>query len=196
MAEPAHSHDVTALLLQWRGGDAVALKRLMVLVYADLRKVARAHLRREQAGHSLQATALVHEVYLRLVSVERLRVENRAHVIAVAARLMRQILVDRARRKRAGKRGGALSLVSVGSVTSRAEPSAGGTDVDILALDRALDELASFDNRQCQVVEMKFFGGLTIEEIAEALNVSPATVEREWAIAKAWLYQHLSGGAA
>ena len=168
----------------------------MALVYTDLRKVARAHLRREQAGHSLQATALVHEVYLRLVNVERLRVENRTHFIAVAARLMRQILVDHARRKRAGKRGGALSLVSLGSVTSRAEPAAGGTDVDILALDSALDELASFDKRQCQIVEMKFFGGLTIEETAEALDISTATVEREWVIAKAWLYDRLSGRTA
>lgn len=196
MAESAHSQDVTTLLLQWREGNAVALERLMALVYTDLRKVARAHLRREQAGHSLQATALVHEAYLRLVSVERLHVENRAHFIAVAARLMRQILVDHARRKRAGKRGGAVSIVSLGSVTSRAEPRSGGTDVDILALDRALDELASFDKQQCRVVEMKFFGGLTVEETAEALNISTATVEREWAIAKAWLYDRLSGGAA
>lgn len=196
MAESAHSLDVTALLLQWREGNAVALERLMALVYSDLRKVARAHLRREQAGHSLQATALVHEVYLRLVSVDRLRVENRAHFIAVAARLMRQILVDHARRQRAGKRGGAVALVSLGSVTSRAEPGGGETNVDILALDRALDDLASFDKQQCQVVEMKFFGGLTIEETAEALNISTATVEREWAIAKAWLYDRLSGGAA
>jgi len=187
---------VSALLLQWREGNAVALERLIGLVYTDLRKVARAHLRREQAGHSLQATALVHEVYLRLVSVERLRVENRAHFIAVAARLMRQILVDHARRKGAGKRGGAVSMVSLGSVTSRTEPRGGGTDVDILALDSALDELAAFDKQQCQVVEMKFFGGLTIEETAEALNISTATVEREWAIAKAWLYDRLSGGAA
>ena len=193
MAEPAYPHDVTALLLQWREGNSVALDRLMALVYTDLRKVARAHLRREQAGHSLQATALVHEVYLRLVSVERLRVENRAHFIAVAARLMRQILVDRARRKRAGKRGGALSLISLGSVTSRAEPGGGETDVDILALDEALDELAAFDERQSRIVELKFFGGLTIDETAEALNISTATVEREWVIARAWLYQRLSG---
>ena len=196
MAESAHSHDLTALLLQWREGNAVALKRLMALVYTDLRKVARAHLRRERAGHSLQATALVHDVYLRLVSMDRLRVENRAHFIAVAARLMRQILVDHARRKRAGKRGGVVSMVSLGSVPSRAEPRGGGTDVDLLALDRALDELASFDTQQCQVVEMKFFGGLTIEETAEALNISTATVEREWVVAKAWLYDRLSGGAA
>ena len=196
MPESARSQDVTALLVQWRNGNAVALERLVPLVYADLRKVARAYLGREQAGHSLQATALVHEVYLRLVNLDRLHVEHRAHFIAVAARLMRQILVDRARRKRAGKRGAAMSVVSLDSVTPQAEPGDRGADLDILALDMALDELSSFDERQCRVVEMKFFGGLTIEETAQVLNISTATVEREWVIAKAWLYQRLSGGAA
>jgi RNA polymerase sigma factor (TIGR02999 family) len=180
MAESTRCQDVTALLVQWRNGNAEALERLVPLLYSDLRKVARAYLRREQAGHSLQATALVHAVYLRLVNVDRLHVEHRAHFLAVAARLMRQILVDWARRKRAGKRGGAMSVVSLDSVTPQAEPGGRAADVHILALDRALDELSSFDARQCRVVEMKFFGGLTIEETAEVLNISTATVEREW----------------
>ena len=170
----------------------MALERLVPLVYADLKKVARAHLRREQAGHSLQATALVHEVYLRLVGVERLRVDNRAHFMALAARLMRQILVDHARRKRAGKRGGAVTVVGLDLLPARAEPRAGAPDVDILALDRALEELATFDAQQCRVVEMKFFAGLTIDETAEALGISAATVERAWVIARAWLYHRLA----
>jgi len=195
MAEVCRSEDVTRLLKEWRCGDALALERLLPMVYADLRKVARAHLRREQAGHSLQATALVHEVYLRLVGVDRLRVESRTHFMAVAARLMRQILVDHARRKRAGKRGGAVTVVGLDMVPSRAEPSFSGNEVDLLALDRALEELSSFDPQQCRLVELKFFAGLTIEEMAEALGISTATVEREWMIARAWLYQRLAGSS-
>jgi RNA polymerase sigma-70 factor, ECF subfamily len=194
MPEQEGPQDVSGLLAQWREGDTDALERLIPLVYADLRKLARAHLRREQPGHSLQATALVHEVYLRLVNLDRLRVENRTHFIAVAARLMRQILVDHARRQRAGKRGAAVPVVSLDAVTPQAEPAVGGSDVDILALDRALDELASFDTQQCRIVEMRFFGGLTIAETAAALNISAATVERDWAFARAWLYDRLLGG--
>jgi RNA polymerase sigma-70 factor, ECF subfamily len=193
MTETPRSDEVTTLLMEWRRGDAVALQRLLPLVYADLRKVARAHLRREQAGHSLQATALVHEVYLRLVGADRLRVESRTHFMAVAVRLMRQILVDHFRRKRASKRGGAVTVVGLDMVPSGAEPSVGGNEVDVLALDRALEELASFDPQQCRLVELKFFAGLTIEEMAEALGISTATVEREWVIARAWLYQRLTG---
>ena len=192
MGEPENSGEVTALLGQWRAGNAVALEQLVALVYSDLRQVARAHLRRENAGHSLQPTALVHEVYLRLVNLDRLRVENRTHFIAFAARLMRQILVDYARRKRAGKRAGAAPIMSLGSVSADAEPAVCDHNLDIVALDRALDELASFDMQQCRVVEMKFFGGLTIAEIADVLNVSTATVEREWFSARAWLYERLS----
>jgi RNA polymerase sigma factor (TIGR02999 family) len=191
MVEPGQFPDITALLARWRHGPAAALERLIPAVYADLKKVARAYLRREPAGHSLQATALVHEVYLRLLKMDRLRAENRTHFIAMAARLMRQILVDHARRKRAGKRGGALSLIPIENVSDKDEPKSGEADVDLLQLDRALDELASFDPQQCQIVEMKFFGGLTIDEMAEALNISSATVEREWVIAKAWLYNRL-----
>ena len=193
MDESGNSRDVAALLGQWRGGNAAALEQLVPLVYADLRRVARAHLRREPAGHSLQPTALVHEVYLRLVNLDRLRVEDRTHFIAFAARLMRQILVDHARRKRAGKRAGAAAVLSLDSVSRDAEPATCDNNPDIVALDLALDELACFDAQQCRVVEMKFFGGLTIAEIADALNVSTATVEREWFSARAWLYQRLSG---
>jgi RNA polymerase sigma factor (TIGR02999 family) len=193
MTESSPSPDVTALLIEWRLGDAAALERLIPLVYAELRKVARAHLRREQPGHSLQATALVHEVYLRLVNVDRMTMKNRAHFMAVAARLMRQILVDHARRRLAGKRGGRATIVSLeGGV---AADRIGPTDVDVLALDEALGELASFDAQQGCVVEMRFFAGLTIEEAAQALGISTATVEREWVMAKAWLYQRLSGPA-
>jgi RNA polymerase sigma factor (TIGR02999 family) len=174
----------------------VALVRLVPLIYADLRKVARAHLRREQAGHSLQATALVHEVYVRLLGADGLRVENRAHFLAVAARFMRQILVDHARRKRAGKRGGAVTIVGLDAVAPPVEPRAAAHAIDVFALDQALEELGSFDPQQCQVVELRFFAGLTIEETADALGISTATVEREWVIAKAWLYQRLTAPGA
>ena len=181
--------DVTSLLIEWRHGDAEALERLIPLVYTELRKLARAHLRREEAGHSLQPTALVHELYLRLMNVNRLTVENRAHFMAVAARMMRQILVDHARRRRADKRGRAtaVSLDAVSPKGARVNPIA----IDVLALDQALEELASFDAQQCRVVELRFFAGLTLDETAQALDISTATVEREWVAAKAWLYQRL-----
>jgi RNA polymerase sigma factor (TIGR02999 family) len=181
-------HDVTALLLSWRHGDAEALDHLVPLVYDELRRVARRHLRREQPGHALQATALVHEVYLRLVDVERLTLQNRTHFFAVAAKLMRQILVDHARRQHAGKRGGGATMVSLEGVSPAAQPPS----VDVLALDQALKALSAIDARQGGVVELRFFAGLDIDEAAEALGISAATVEREWALAKAWLYRRLS----
>jgi RNA polymerase sigma factor (TIGR02999 family) len=194
--ESLRSHDdVTALLIEWRQGDAAALERLVPLVYAELKKVAGAHLRHEQPGHSLQATALVHEVYLRLVNVDRMTFENRAHFMGVAARLMRQILVDRARRKLRGKRGGRATMVSLDGVSPAVNP-VGPMNIDVLALDEALGELASFDAQQCRIVEMRFFAGLTIDEAAHALGISTATVEREWAVAKAWLYEQLSARTA
>ena len=179
--------EVTELLLSWRQGDAQALDRLIPLVYDELRRVARHHLQREQPGHALQATALVHEVYLRLVDVERLTLKNRAHFFAVAAKLMRQILVDHARRQHAGKRGGGATMMSLDDVSPAAQPAS----VDVLALDQALAVLASIDARQSRVVELRFFAGLNIDETAEALGMSPATVEREWALAKAWLFRRL-----
>ena len=159
-------HDVTGLLLSWRQGDAAALDRLVPLVYDELRRVARRHLRREHPGHALQATALVHEVYLRLVDVDRLTLKSRTHFFAVAAKLMRQILVDHARRQRADKRGGGVTMLSLDDVSPAAQPSS----VDVLALDQALDALASIDARQCRVVELRFFAGLNIDEAAEALG--------------------------
>jgi RNA polymerase sigma factor (TIGR02999 family) len=181
-------HDVTDLLLSWRQGDAAALDRLIPLVYDELRRMARRHLRGEPPGHALQATALVHEVYLRLVDVKRMTLTGRTHFFGVAATLMRQIVVDYARRQRAGKRGGCATVLSL----DEASPGAWTSSVDVLALDEALDALSAIDARQCRVVELRFFAGLNIDEAAEALGVSPATVEREWALAKAWLYRRLS----
>ena len=184
-------HEVTELLLSWRQGDAAALDRLIPVVYDELRRVARRRLRGESPGHALQSTALVHEVYLRLVDVDRMTLKSRTHFFALAAKLMRQILVDHARRQHADKRGGQVTIVSLDDVSPFAQPSS----VDVLALDQALGALSSIDDRQCQVVELRFFAGLNIDEAAEALGVSPATVEREWALAKAWLYRRLSSGA-
>lgn len=181
-------HDVTDLLVSWRQGDAAALERLIPVVYDELRRVALRRLQREAPGHALQATALVHEVYLRLVNVDRLALNSRTHFFAVASGLMRQILVDHARRQRADKRGGGATVLSLNAVTPAVQP----TSVDLLALDQALEALASIDARQCRVVELRFFAGLNIDEAAEALGISPATVEREWALAKAWLFRRLS----
>jgi RNA polymerase sigma-70 factor, ECF subfamily len=183
--------DVTGLLLSWRQGDAAALDRLVPLVYEELRRVARRHLRRESPGHALETTALVHEAYLRMVDVDRMTIANRAHFFGLAAVLMRQILVDHARRKQADKRGGGVTMVSLDDASPAAQPSS----VDVLAVDEALAALAAFDPRQCRVVELRFFAGLSIDEASEALGISPATVEREWALAKAWLYRRLSSRA-
>jgi RNA polymerase sigma factor (TIGR02999 family) len=173
--------DVTALLIQWRRGDKAALDALIPLVYRELRAVAGARLRGERARATTQTTALVHETYLRLVDL-------RTHFFAIAARLMRQILVDQARRAKADKRGGSRTLVQLQTDTPASDPSV----VDVLTLDQALDGLSSMDERLCRVVELKFFAGLTIDEMAEALDVSPATIERDWAAAKAWLYARLT----
>lgn len=179
--------DVTGLLIKLRHGDKSALDALIPLVYGELRRVASARLRGERPGQSLQTTALVHETYLRFVDLHRLTLENRTHFFAVAARLMRQILVDHARRAHAEKRGGHQTMISVEAEPPVLAPSL----VDVLALDEALEELASMDERLCRVVELKFFAGLTIDEAADALDVSCATVERDWAAARAWLYDRL-----
>lgn len=181
-------HDVSALVRAWRRGDEQALSQLMPLVYDELRRIARGHLRREQAGHSLQPTALVHEVYLRMVKVDQMNVEGRMHFLALAARLMRQILVDHARRKRSDKRGGGATVLGL----SEAEGVTRPPGVDLLALDEALDLLGTFDARQRDLVELRYFAGLTIDEAAQTLDISAATVEREWATAKAWLFERLS----
>ena len=191
MPDHAPAPDVTELLLSWGQGDTAALDRLVPLLYDDLRRVARRHLRRERPGHTLQATALVHEVFLRLADVDRMTVKSRTHFFALSARLMRQILVDHARRQRAGKRGGGATVISLTEAAGAADPTS-RSGVDVLALDEALDALSSFDVQQCRVVELRFFAGLNIPEAADALGVSTATVEREWAMAKAWLHQRLS----
>jgi RNA polymerase sigma factor (TIGR02999 family) len=181
--------NVTELLQAWQQGDRGALERLLPLVYDELRRVARARLRQERPGHTLQATALVHEAYLRLIGPGEATPDNRAQLFGMAARLMREILVDHARRKNARKRGSAATKVSLHDAVAAPEIAI----VDLLALDEALIELAARDARACQVVELRFFAGLTIDEVAEALHVSTATVERDWTVAKAWLHQRLSG---
>jgi RNA polymerase sigma factor (TIGR02999 family) len=191
MPDASPPQNVTELLLSWGEGDTAALDRLVPLLYDDLRRVARGHLRRERPGHSLQATALVHEVFLRLVDVDRMTLKSRTHFFALSARLMRQILVDHARRQRAGKRGGSATVISLNEAAGAAAPTS-TSSVDVLALDEALDALSSFDVRQCHVVELRFFAGLNIPETADALGVSTPTVERDWAMAKAWLHQRLS----
>ena len=181
--------DITTLLHRWREGDKLALDQLVPLVYDELRRVARARLRNEPVDHPLQTTALVHEAYLRLVALDRMTLRDRTHFFAMAARLMRQVLVDQARRIRADKRGGGLSIVGVddAALVGGATPS-----LDLIALDEALDELEAVDARLCRVVELRFFSGLSIEETADALRVSTATVERDWAFTKAWLHQRLT----
>jgi RNA polymerase sigma factor (TIGR02999 family) len=188
MTEPSREA-VTALLLSWRQGDKAALDRLIPLVYDELRRVARARLKDERANHVLQTTALVHETYVRLIDLDRMTIQNRAHFFALAARLMRQVLVDYARRAQADKRGGGVTIVALDDAGPVAAKMA---DVDVLALDEALEQLAAVDERLCRVVELKFFAGLNIDETAEALEVSAATVERDWSFARAWLYQRLA----
>jgi RNA polymerase sigma factor (TIGR02999 family) len=182
------SQEVTRLLVDWRGGDRDAFDRLIPLVYDELRQIARAHLRAERATHTLQATDVVNEVYLRLVDLRQVTLQDRGHFFAMSARLMRRILIDHARRKRAARRGGGATMITLDSVVPAAERSM----VDVIAVDQALDELSAVDERQCRLVELRVFAGLTIGESAEAMGVSSATVERDWAMARAWLYQRLS----
>ena len=185
-----HDPDITGLLVKWRAGDRNALDAVIPLVYRELHGVARARLRRERDEVALQTTLLVHETYIRLVSLRRLAVENRIHFFAVAARLMRQVLVDHARSEHAQKRGGGVERLTLDALG----PMVPAATIDALELDRALDELAAQEERLCRVVELKFFAGLTNDEAAEALDVSRATVERDWAFAKAWLYTRLTTG--
>jgi RNA polymerase sigma factor (TIGR02999 family) len=181
--------DVSNLLRAWSGGDQNALEMLTPVVYDELRRLARRYKRRERPGHSLQTTALVNEAYMRLVDYKRMQWQNRAHFFAVSAQLMRRILVDHARRHNL-KRGGDAQQVSL----EEAAAVSGGRTTDLVALDDALIALARFDRRKVQVVEMRFFGGLSVEETAEVLKVSPITVMRDWSTAKAWLYRELTGG--
>ena len=182
------THDVTALLIEWRGGEHGAVQKLVPLVHQELRRLARRHMGGERPDHVLQATALVNEVYLRLVDVRRVQWQDRAHFFAVAARLMRRVLVDYARAGKNQKRGGALHRVTF-------DPNllaVSDTPEDVIAIDEALQALAALHERKSQVVELRFFGGLSVEEAAEALEISPETVMRDWKFAKSWLMRELS----
>ena len=178
---------VTELLVRWKAGDQAALEELVPLVYKELREIARRQLQRERPGHTLQSAALVHEAYLRLLDQRPFDTENRAHFLAVAARLMRQILVDHARGRGASKRDGGLRV----TLDSADAPLVNG-DAELLALDLALQDLSRIDERQGKIVEMKFFGGLSAPEISEALGISRATVDRDWATARVWLHRQMN----
>jgi RNA polymerase sigma factor (TIGR02999 family) len=182
--------DVSTLLRAWSDGDQNALDQLTPIVYEELRRLAGHYLRGERTGHSLQATALVNEAYLRLVDYKRMRWENRAHFFAVSAQLMRRILVDHARRHNL-KRGGAIQHVALEDTAVLG----GDRDENLVVLDDALQALARIDLRKAQVVELRFFGGLSVEETAEVLKVSPVTVMRDWSTARTWLYREMCGGA-
>jgi RNA polymerase sigma-70 factor (ECF subfamily) len=183
----ASSQSASELLIRWRAGDREALHVLIPVVYDELRRIARRHLRRERPDHTLQSTALVHEAYLRLIRQGPADVENRAHFLAVASRLMRQILVDHARGHRAAKRDGGYRLELQEAVAARTDPS-----LDLLALDDALNELARLDPDQARIVELRYFGGLSIEDTAEVSGVSITTIKREWATARAFLRRELA----
>ena len=178
---------VTDLLVHWSEGDQEALNKLIPLVYDELHKLASRYLRRERRDHTLQTTAVVHEAYLKLVNQRDANFENRLHFFAVAAQIMRRILVDYARRHHASKRGGDLYKLSLDEALVTSEEKG----ADLLALDEALDRLAAIDPRQSRVVELRVFAGLTLEETAQALNISPSTVRREWSMAKAWLHRQI-----
>jgi len=184
---PSQNPDVTALLLAWRAGDEDALGRIVPLVQEELRQIARRCLRHERPDHSLQATALVNEAYMRLVDVQRVNWQNRTHFLAMSARLMRRVLVDYARSKRAEKRGGDIVMLTLSDATDRA----GSIAEDVVALNDALETLEKIDARKGQIVEFRFFAGLTVEETAAVLDVSPQTVARDWTFAKAWLRREL-----
>ena len=181
--------DITSMLIQWGAGDPDALDRLVPVIYDELHRIAERYFRRERSDNTLQPTALVNEVYLRLVDQSGVDWQNRAQFFGIAATTMRRILVERARARNAAKRGKGNYKVDLSEVSDLSNNS---NPLDLLALDRALEDLHSFDPQQCRIVECKFFGGLSIEETAEVIGVSPATVKREWALAKAWLFRELS----
>jgi RNA polymerase sigma factor (TIGR02999 family) len=182
--------DVTQLLLDWGNGDTAALNKLVPVVYQELRRLASYYLRRERPGHTLQTSALVNEAYIRLVDYKRMRWQNRAHFFAVAAQAMRRILVEHARKRNFAKRGGGAVRVSLDEAETVSQKQA----TDLIALDDALASLEEIDPRKSRIVELRYIAGLNIEETAEVLSVSTATVEREWRSAKAWLYKSISEG--
>ena len=181
------SHQITELLDRWTRGDNAAFEELVPLVYQDLRRVARRCLAGQRVDHTLQSTALVHEAYLRLVGRDRADWQNRQHFLAVAAQAMRHILVDHARKRRAAKRGAASVKLALDDAIALPQQR----ELDLVALDEALRALAMLDRRQSQVVELRFFGGLSIEDVSNVLGISPATVKREWATARSWLFAEL-----
>jgi RNA polymerase sigma factor (TIGR02999 family) len=181
------NHEVTELLQKWSGGDQAALEELTPVIYAELHRIAKRYMSRERENHTLQTSALVNEAYLRLIDWKTAKWENRAHFFGVSAQLMRRILVDFARKRpKAGEQAARHVSLEEAFVVSTEK------DADLVALDEALSELARFDERKSKIVELKFFGGLSVEEIAEVLKVAPITVMREWQKAKAWLYRELS----
>jgi RNA polymerase sigma factor (TIGR02999 family) len=182
------SPDITQLLLAWSAGDREALEALTPLVYGELKKIAEGYLRRERADHTLQPTALAHEAYIKLIDQQHVQWRNRAHFYGIAAQAMRRILVDHARARLAGKRGSGGAVVSLDEAVDVSDERAS----QLVALDEALKTLAELDPQNCRVVELKYFGGMTLEETAEVLGISRATVIREWKMAKAWLYGELN----
>ena len=190
-SDEAAAGDISKLLRAWGGGDQCALERLTPIVYDELHRLARRYMKRERLGHSLQATALVNEAYMRLVDYKRIDWQDRAHFFAVSAQVMRHILVEHARRINP-KRGRGVERVSL----DEAIDVGGGRTADLVALDDAMNALAQVDERKSRVVEMRFFGGLSVEETAEVLKVSAVTVKRDWSTAKLWLYRELAGGVA
>ena len=181
------SQDITQLLLAWRGGDREALEALVPIVYEELRRLARHFMRGQREGHTLQTTALVNEAYLRLIDSSRVNWQNRAHFFAISAQLMRRVLIDFARAKASQKRGGELIKVTLDEHVEAAD----APEAELLALDEALEDLARFSPRQSRIVELRYFGGLSEEEIAETLAVSTRTVRRDWNVARAWLFKRM-----
>jgi RNA polymerase sigma factor (TIGR02999 family) len=185
---------VTRLLVQWSGGNEAALGELTALLYRELRSLAQRHLRRERSNHTIQRTALVHEAFVRLVNQQSVDWRSRGHFFALASTLMRRILVDHARARLSSKRGAGQPVQSLEEIDADSAGESADSDEDITAIDGALTRLAAFDDRQAQIVQMRYFGGLTIEETAQALDISDATVKREWTLARAWLKRELSQG--
>lgn len=191
MSDRGSSGDITGLLHAWTAGDVTARDELMAVLYRELHQRAGARLRRERDGHLLQPTALVNEAYLRLVDQKRSAWQNRAHFLAVASEMMRRILVDHARRRKMAKRSGRWAKLTLHEAVAHGKPR----DVDLLDLDRALHKLAEFDPRKAQIAELRFFGGLSLEETGLVIGASVATVERDWQVARAWLFAELKGNA-
>jgi len=186
---PSLPQEITQLLASWSQGDKVALDQLVPLVYPELRRLAKRHMGRENPDHTLQTSALINEAYLKLVDQQDVEWQNRAHFFAVAAQVMRHILVDHARTRNYAKRGGGAPKLPLDEAAVLTEQRAG----ELIALDDALKDLAALDERKSQLIELRFFGGLSMEETAEVMNISPSTVQREWRAAKAWLHHTMTG---